>query len=137
MEKIKEVAEAKTVPATVAKRRRYTFEILVFFLMIGFAVLTFFAKTIPYFYFDLPITKAIQNFHPAWFDFLMRSVTTLGNVYEGSLVLITIAFLFAKFRKVPEAITLIISTGGVTILGIIFKTFVSRSRPDPTLILQI
>jgi hypothetical protein len=40
----------------------------------AFAVLAFIAHTTLVFNFDIPVTLAVQQFNPGWFDVLMRSV---------------------------------------------------------------
>lgn len=106
-------------------------------LIILFSVLTVLAKTHPYFFFDLFITKTIQQIQFGWFRSLMYIISYLGNFWPGaiSVGIVVLSFLISKKNK--EALFVLISTAGVALLSESFKTLVGRPRPDPELITQI
>lgn len=134
---IKEIPSVEMVPIPVSKKRRYVFEVILILLITAFALLTFLAKTISYFNFDLQITKTIQSFHPVWFDFWMKFMSASVNAIYGGLIVIFMSLgLFIKKRK-AEGLTLIISGVGVEVLSVVLKAIVKRPRPDPNLITQL
>src|SRR5579884_2128222 len=123
----------QTVSQPAFTRRRYVFGISLVVITVSLAVLTYFAKLNPYFPFDLTITRAIQTFHPAWFDLLMKFITAIGQAIPGSVLAVVVAaFIFFKDRR-SDAIQLVISTFGLEGIGVIMKIFVGRTRPDPHL----
>lgn len=110
-----------------------------FFLGFGisFGALAIIAGQKPYFSIDLQISKFTQNFNNPIFDFLMRFVTSLGNPLEGSATALFTYFILIYLKKYKEFAGLFISTTGALLISNIFKTLVSRERPDPSLISQI
>lgn len=118
-------------------QRFFNFHNLLITLIVSFALLTFLAKQIPYFTFDLSITHFIQNINIPLFPELMEFISWLGNVYPTifsvGLICLTIWF----FKKPKEALMIFISTSGIILLSQIFKFVVHRPRPDPSLISQI
>src|SRR5512142_573490 len=62
------------VPRPVRRYRAVLFQGYVVAATIGFGVLFFYARTLPYFAFDVPVAQWVQSFKPAWFDALMRFV---------------------------------------------------------------
>lgn len=105
-------------------------------ISVVFLVLTFFAKADPYFSFDLRISTSVQQFHPSWFDLLMKFITQLGNQALGGAVLLLAISTLVVVCKYKEAFLLIVSSVGAVQLSEFFKMIVSRPRPDPMLISQ-
>lgn len=126
----------ETVSKPVIFKRYFSFRRLLVLNLAAFSILTFFAKTNPYFPFDLVITRAIQSLNNSFFDSLMKFLTAMGDpiFYIGSVFLVGLFLLSVKKSK--ESLILFISTFGVSILTGLIKVAVSRPRPDPTLILQ-
>ncbi len=106
-------------------------------LIILFSVLTVLAKTHPYFFFDLVITKNIQQINYSWFRSLMILLTLLGNFWPGAISVGIVILSLLISKKNNEALFVLISTAGVALLSESFKTLVGRPRPDPELITQI
>lgn len=101
-------------------------------LFLASVSLTSLAKIFPYFVFDPPITKLIQQFNPLWFDGLMKLVTTSGNLSVGSLITGLVVAVLLSFSKITESLLVVVSTIGAEIISLILKTAVSRPRPDLT-----
>lgn len=135
MEKIEE--QIRTVPKKTFRQRFLTFENVLISLIIAFSVLTFLSKTHPYFFFDLIITKSIQQIHFSWFDSLMRAISFLGNYWPAGLSIGFAVLVFVILKKYKNALFILISTLGVGLLSEALKTLIGRPRPDPQLITQI
>ncbi len=104
---------------------------------VSFGALAFFSGQKPYFKIDLQITKLIQSFNFPAFDSFMRLITSLGNPLEGSAIALFTYFILVALKKYKEFAGLFISTTGALLISNVFKTLVSRTRPDPSLINQI
>lgn len=118
-------------------RRTFTFRNFLTVVTFLSLVLTILAKYNNYFKSDLKITLFIQQFNPAWFDFLMRFLSFIGNGLFLIILIILLAvygYLIGK-RKAP--LILVASTTGGLLVGQLLKVIVGRPRPDPTLINQI
>lgn len=100
-------------------------------LLISLA-LTLFAKVYPFFIFDPPITKFIQQSSPPWFNELMKIVTISGNLAVGSLITGLVVVSLLSFSKVTESLFIMVSTASAEIISLVVKTAVSRPRPDLT-----
>lgn len=104
---------------------------------ISFGALTIYANQKPYFSFDLMLTRAVQQVNSPIFDGLMRLITEIGNPLPSSAIALFVYFILIALKKYKEFAGLFISTTGALLLSNIFKTLVSRTRPDPNLIHQI
>lgn len=128
--------QISTVTKPIFFRRVFTMRNMLIMVMIIFIILALFAKRYPHFPIDLVITKTIQQFHPLWFDSLMRFLTTMGDSTFGPLMVTTAALLlFIKHEK-KAALLLLLSSIGIVIIGWIVKFTVARPRPDALLIQQ-
>lgn len=100
-------------------------------------ILTILAKFTPYFSFDLAITETLQKFNPPWFDFLMNLLTFLGNPVSEITLTFGLAIYF-YFRKLKlDSLLLLLSVGGIWILGEVVKVLINRPRPNPALVHQV
>jgi len=117
--------------------RKIAFYTILGSVFVAVGILTFFAKQRPYFAIDLTITKEVQEFNAVWFESLMNFLTFVGNPLSSAILLIfTTAIFFLKKRK-KEAVMVLISTIGATLISITMKRFVHRVRPNPKLIHQV
>ncbi len=119
------------------KKRSRLFEVSLLSLLVGFAVLAFFAKQYPYFPFDLYITRNIQLINSQPFNYLMLVMTEIGFVIPGALLVAAGCLTLIRFRKLVDAGILLLSTSGAVLLSLILKLLVARPRPDPNLIEQV
>ncbi len=117
--------------------RRYRSTVFLTYLIVAvviFIVLAVLAKTIAYFTFDVTITRALQTYHPGWFDALMRALTWIGFAPQAWVItLIILLFLYASGLK-WEAVVLLISVLGSSALGLGVKFLVDRPRPSADLV---
>lgn len=123
-----------TSPREPARRyRRYIFQGYLLIALVAFAVLFVYARTVPYFSFDLPIARAIQTLPDALVGSFMVGLTWIGwspqsYVWCGAVLI----FLWlARLRW--EAVMTLFAALGVTILGQFIKGIVQRARPTPDL----
>lgn len=104
---------------------------------IFFGALAIFAGQKAYFNIDLEVTRIVQSLNFSFFDILMRFVTEIGNPLLGSAIALFTYFILIALKKYKEFAGLFISTTGALLISNIFKSLVSRQRPDPSLISQI
>lgn len=123
-------------PSTLFQRI-INFRILLTLFIFSFALLTYFAKTSPYFIFDLNISLFIQSIDSPKFDSFMKFITALGNFEWAITTTILFTLIAFYYQKKVEAFMIIISPLITFIISIFFKAIVSRPRPDPSLINQI
>lgn len=118
-------------------KRLITFRNLLILVIATFLVLTILAKNYDYFNLDLTLTLFIQEFHQSWFDFLMRAISQGGTVVVGTVVIVLISALLVYHKHFKTALTLLVSSYGVMVLGMILKDLIARPRPKANLIHQI
>ena len=125
-------------------QRKIFFQIVLGGLIIAFSILTFLVKSIDYstnshayFKIDLAITKFIQQINFPLFNLMMNFLTRLGNTEPFVLTVAVAAIAASLYKKYREAVLILISSFGASLIAAIFKTLVQRPRPDPSLILQV
>jgi membrane-associated phospholipid phosphatase len=130
-------AAQPTAPVVARPVRRYralVFQGYVVAAAIAFMILFVFASQVPYFGFDLTVARAVQSFHPYWWDVLMRFVSGLGfNPLVYILAGLTILFVYTVGLR-WEAVMLLFAAVGVSILGAVVKIVVHRDRPSSALV---
>jgi membrane-associated phospholipid phosphatase len=136
--------KVETVSRPTFFRRSIIFQILLILLIMAFAALTYFVKNIDYssnaratFSLDLDVTQNIQQISLPGFDFAMRFLSKMGDVYWGSLLITAFFFIAIYLKKQKDALLILLSAIGVGVLSVILKAYVSRPRPDPEIISQI
>jgi undecaprenyl-diphosphatase len=98
-----------------------------------FVALAVAAHFIPYFPIDLTVTHAIQSYHGAVFDALMRGLSWLGFLPQVNvLAAATIVILFIAGLR-WEAVTALFALCGVAFGGLV-KAIVTRPRPSADLV---
>ncbi len=123
--------------AQVPRRRQYTglfFPSYVVLASITLIALALAARRKPYFAVDLQVTRALQSFHPTWFDRLMRFFSQLGyppqtNILGSLLILL----LYGLGLKWEAAMELLLMSGSVALFyGVLW--LVKRPRPSADLV---
>ncbi len=114
--------------------RAKVFQGYIILALVGFSALAVAARFIPYFPLDLTITRAIQQFNPGWFDWLIRVIIMLGAPPKSTIIttLLIISLLVAKLKWEGTFSTFAIL--GITIFGSIAKLIVHRARPAADLV---
>lgn len=132
-----EKIEKVLVSRPVFLERVADFRTILIILVASFATLTIFVKSFPYFQFDLTITRSIQNFRPAWFDFMMVLVSRLGDANIGSLIIVAFIVLALLTRKIKTAGMIGFTCFSMTVINQTFKFLVSRPRPSMSGLVQV
>ncbi len=101
---------------------------------IAFVVLAVLATTAAYFPFDLTITRALQAFHPVWFNAMMVALTWMGFSPQAYVIAALVFLLLVVCRQRWEALVGVISVIGCTYVGMGIKELVARPRPSPELV---
>lgn len=123
-----------TVPKAVRKYRTVLFQtyVIAVSLVLGFASVL--AHFLPYFPFDLIITKSIQHYNAPWFDYLMKLISSIGQMPQ--IIILIALFVFAlyfvglKWEAVVTVISAALSVG----LNVTLKVLVDRKRPSIDLV---
>jgi undecaprenyl-diphosphatase len=96
-----------------------------------FAVLAFTAHTTLVFNFDIPVTLAVQQFNPGWFDVLMRTVNWMGfDLQAVALVSSVVVILFLVGWR-WEALVCAVDAAGIWVLNLLIAMVVNRPYPTP------
>lgn len=102
-----------------------------FYIIIAFIVYSLFASSVPYYQFDLSVTKTIQSINLWLFEKIIWFVSILGNPHNMVWV-IGITSLFMFFRNLKkEAIFSSLSAASGAVIGMLIKILVDRPRPAP------
>lgn len=125
------------ISKTVHLKRFLGFRKWLILLIIIFGVLTFFAKIYPYFFFDLAITKYIQQYKSPNLDLLMVAISYMGNNIIAFIMIILLGAYFYIINKRKESLMIFISAFGIYAVGMFLKLLIARPRPDPHLIFQM
>lgn len=131
----------KIEKATVGKRTFFqrVFVVKHFLVIVGtaFIVLAILSRNIPYFQFDLAITRAIQSINIYGFNTVMLQLTNIGNTVQAGVAVIIISGLLFALNKKIAAFTTAASSLGLSGIGTIVKIIIARPRPDSLLIHQL
>ena len=133
-ENVPPAAKAAVAPKTVRHRRAWLFQGYVFFAIIAFGTLAFFARLVNYFPLDLQITRAVQAFNYYPFDVAMRYLTILGFSPQVLLLwALSVLYLYVTGLK-WEAVMALFAVAGASVVGGMVKLLVDRPRPDAVLV---
>lgn len=127
----------ESVPKKTFSKRKFIFQIALILMALAFGVLTFLAKTKPYFSVDLVISSTIQSVAFPFFDPLMHFVSLLGDLPVAVLSVIAVSLLFLALSKRRDSFLILISTIAVTVFSVFIKLLVDRPRPDKNLVIQL
>ena len=129
----RKVEDAVIVAQPTRRYRAAAFQAYVLIASAVFVVLAVAAHFVPYFAIDLTITRAVQSYHGAVFDALMRALSWLGFVPQVDVLgaLVILALFIAGLRW--EAVAALFAMGGVA-FGALVKAVVSRPRPTADLV---
>ncbi len=129
------IAQGDAIAAKPARHyRAWVFQGYLVGAVILFVILAVLAKTIAYFTFDVTITRAIQTFHPGWFDGLLYSLSWIGFAPQAGIIpAVIIMFLLVSGLKWETVVTTV-SLIGSSLLVFVIKTTVDRPRPSADLV---
>jgi membrane-associated phospholipid phosphatase len=124
---------AAIAPQPARRYRAALFQVYVLIASAAFIALAVVAHFVPYFRIDLTITRALQSYHGAAFDAVMRGVSWAGFepqnlVLAGAVLLVLFA---AGLRW--EAVAALFATSA-SVAGAAVKLLVYRPRPSADLV---
>lgn len=117
-----------------AARRLKRAEIIYAIGLTAFSVLALFAHFNNYFDWDLRIERGLQSLSVPGFFWLMRAVSVFGNRWTPWALTIITCLVFYAFRKRSEAVGLLVSAGGGSLLNTLLKLLIARPRPSAELV---
>jgi undecaprenyl-diphosphatase len=125
--------DAVIVAPPTRRFRAAAFQAYVLVASVVFVALAIAAHYIPYFGIDLSITRAVQSYHGALFDALMRGLSWLGFVPQVNVLgALAILILFIAGLR-WEAVAAMFAMCAVA-LGALVKIIVIRPRPSADLV---
>jgi membrane-associated phospholipid phosphatase len=124
---------AAIAPQPARKYRASIFQAYVLIASAGFIALAVAAHFVPYFEIDLKVTRALQSYHGATFDAVMRGISWLGfepqNIVLGCLVFLVLLGAGLRWEAVGA-----LFAAGVSVAGAAVKLLVIRPRPSADLV---
>lgn len=129
--------DSKSVGKRTFVQRIFQVEYFLIVAMSVFIVLAILSRNIPYFQFDLTITRAIQQMDFPAFNFLMVQLTNLGNTVEAIMATLMVVGTLTLLKKRTAAFITVISALGLSGIGSLIKSIVARPRPPSSLINQL
>jgi membrane-associated phospholipid phosphatase len=138
LEDIKEVAqEAVAAETTSRPKREYRtvlFQVALFSAVGAFAVLTFLAKSTPFFALDLEISRSLQTIDSPFFAALMEWISWPGYLPQSVVISIFLALLIYGFGMQWEAVTALVAAFFPQLLNVLIKEIIRRPRPTVDLV---
>jgi membrane-associated phospholipid phosphatase len=129
-----QLARAESEPAPVRRYRAVLFQMMLVFIAVTFAGLTFLVKTMPSFTIDLQITRAIQTIKFIPFEWLMSVVSWPGfnpqDVVIAGLLICLIYTLGLHWEAVMALVAAVFSTA----INLLVKDIIQRPRPTTALV---
>ena len=127
------IDEKVIAPPPTRHRRAAQFQYAVIGAAVLFVALAVAAKFIPYFPFDLRITRAIQAYKGGAFHALMAGMTWIGFVPQVDIIGIVVVILLFLLGLKWEAVSACFAALGVAV-GTLVKLIVLRPRPTADLV---
>ncbi|MGI8419099.1 MAG: phosphatase PAP2 family protein [Candidatus Levyibacteriota bacterium] len=126
--------QEETVAKSVRKRRTITLRTFLIIAISAFIVLAFFAHTVSYFPIDLVITRAVQSFHPAWFDLLMKMTSFIGYPPQVDIFVVVVVIFMYLLGLRFESMVALCNAIFITLINLVLKELVGRPRPSADLV---
>jgi undecaprenyl-diphosphatase len=118
----------------VHHRRAWRFRLGLALATLGAGILALLARSAPYFWIDLQVTRAVQSIEAPWLDLLLSAITWVGMPPQtvpifGAIVLA----LFVAGLRLEALLTLFAAVSGAG-LWYLTAELVARPRPSPELV---
>jgi membrane-associated phospholipid phosphatase len=128
-----DVSPESPVSRPVHRYRARLFQIYIILAALGFGVLFFYARTVPYFEFDVPVSHAIQAMEWSGVDSLMIFISNLGYppisyLWSGTIIVV-LALMGLRWEAFMS-----LTAMGIALIGYGIKLLVERPRPTPNLV---
>ena len=130
---VRTIGTKAVAPPPTRKRRAAVFQAYVVAASGLFIALAIAAHFVPYFRFDLAVTRFIQRDHGAIFDALMHGWSWAGFPPQAFLIVATVVVLLFVAGLRWEAVAVAFAGSGA-IVGTITKMIVLRPRPSADLV---
>ncbi len=131
---IQESVSHSVAPTKIRHRRAYLIFIYITITTTLFGILSFFAKSLPYFSFDLPITLTIQSINSPPISFILHTISFPGYSPQIAIITSIILLMFFlsgfKFESLTATANAIITSA----TGVLLKNLIHRSRPPIELV---
>jgi undecaprenyl-diphosphatase len=134
VEEIQEAVAAETTSRPKREYRTFWFQVALVSAVGAFAVLTFLAKSTPFFPLDLQITQALQSIDSPLFAQFMEWISWPGYLPQSFLLSILLAGLVYGFGLHWEAVTTLVAAFFPQILNVLVKELIRRPRPTVDLV---
>lgn len=131
---VEKKVEKEIAPRPARRWRALVFQAYLIAAVIGFGVLLALARALPYFALDLRITRDIQTIYAPWFALLMTWVSFLGFSPQVYMLTTAIVVLLYALGLRWEAVSGVVASLGVGLVGEGFKFFAHRPRPGADLV---
>jgi len=118
----------------VRRAKALLFQLSVGIMIAAFGILTFLVVTVPTFSIDVTITQGLQSINNPFFFWLMTSLSWVGFSPQSFIVPFIIIVLLYVLGYHFEATASLIAGVTVSLLNVLIKTLVHRSRPSADLI---
>ncbi len=116
------------------RHRMILFQVYVLIALVAFAALALLANTIPYFAFDLNITKELQSTLPAGVGFVLEAISWPGYAIQAISIMAVAAVFLAIFGLRWEALSVLFAGMGSGVINYLVKIVVRRPRPTSSLV---
>jgi membrane-associated phospholipid phosphatase len=134
VKKIQKKVEKETVAPSTRRSRSLFIEVLMSTFAVAFAILMLFARSTPYFSFDLQITNAIQRIHNPIFLILMQTISFPGYTPQSFAIVTAIVVALFILKLKWEAFVALLNALTVSGINVAMKSFVHRQRPSSDLV---
>jgi undecaprenyl-diphosphatase len=131
------VDRAATAISTAHRERHlraYRVEVVLILGLIAFAVLAFTATAVPYFAFDVPVTRALQSIQWPPFETFLSAVNWIGFPPQSNVIFGSIVVALFLVGKRWQAAGLFVAAAGSAGLWFLLTPIIDRPRPSPDLV---
>lgn len=129
-----QVARSESEPPRVRRYRAVLFQGSLALVAVAFGILTFLVKTMPFFAFDLQVTKRLQMIKVPAFSLLMSLISWPGFTPQSMIIAALIILLIYAFGLHWESVSALIGVVISTAINVLVKDLVQRPRPLPDMV---
>lgn len=131
---VQRTAKAETSSPRSQRNRTVLFQVALFSAVAVFTVLTFLARTTPFFPIDLLITGAIQSIDSPFFAGFMWLISWPGFLPQSLLVTLLVALGLYVYGLHWEALASLLAAGSSGVTNQFVKEVIQRPRPASDLV---
>lgn len=124
-----QAVRSESAPPRVRRYRAIAFQGALVLIAAAFGGLTFLVKTIPFFAFDLQVTKNLQLINAPVFVLLMSATSWPGFSPQATIIAVLFVLLIYAFGLHWESVSMLIGLVLSTAMNVLVKDLVQRPRP--------